>query len=304
MVADVSRESSVALARLFSDGCCTDILRYLHPTTQGFTWSRADGLVSSRIDVVGRPYVWVASVSSCDILPCPFSDHCALALSIDPPNATPPGPGLWKINSALLQDSDYVSTITDFWLDWRTRKGDFPSLAKWWDVGKSKIKGLTISYCVRGSQKQNQTRSLLSRLAGHLKELLDAGMVSCLGPYQAVLGRLAQLDTEAARGAQIRSRIKWVEEERCLPLFSVALRKRGPLIVGSPLYAGLTVVLFLIHLAFPLLFRTFIPHYSPLPRRMPLLGRPSLPIYRHLSPLICRDNAMVFLLLMNATTPC
>ena len=122
----------------------------------------------------------MASASTCDIVPCPFSDHCALVLSIDPPNVTPPGPGLWKINSTVLQDSAYVSAVTDFWLDWRSNKGDFSSLAKWWDVSKSNIKGLTISYCVG--------RSLLSRLAGHLKERLDAGMVSCLGPYQAVLG--------------------------------------------------------------------------------------------------------------------
>ena len=153
VVTDVSREISVALARLFDDSCCLDIWRYLHPTTQGFTWSRADDLVSSRIDLIGCPYAWMASASTCDIVPCPFSDHCALVLSIDPPNVTPPRPGLWKINSAVLQDSAYASTVTDFWLDWRSRKGDFSSLAKWWDVGKSKIKGLTISYCVRRSQR-------------------------------------------------------------------------------------------------------------------------------------------------------
>ena len=226
VVTDVSRESSVALARLFNDSCCLDIWRYLLPTTQGFTWSRADGLVSSRIDLIGCPYAWTASASSCDIVPCPFSDHCALVLSIDPPNASPPGPGLWKINSAVLQDSAYASAVSDFWLDWRSRKGDFSSLAKWWDVGKSKIKGLTISYCVRRSQRRKQTRSLLSRLAGHLKERLDAGMVSCLGPYQAVLGRLAKLDMEAAKGAQVRSRVKWVEEGEVSSAFFCRLEKK------------------------------------------------------------------------------
>ena len=120
VVTDVSRESSVALARLFNDSCCLDIWRYLHPTNQGFTWSRADGLVSSRINLISCPYAWMASASTCDIVPCPFSDHCALVLSIDPPNVTPPGPGLWKINSAVLQDSAYASTVTDFWLDWRS----------------------------------------------------------------------------------------------------------------------------------------------------------------------------------------
>ena len=99
-------------------------------------------------------------------------------------------------------------------------------MAKWWDVGKSKIKGLTISYCVRRSQGRKQTRSLLSRLAGHLKERLDAGMVSCLGPYQAVLSRLAQLDMEAAKSTQVCSRVKWVEEGEVSTAFFYRLEKK------------------------------------------------------------------------------
>ena len=218
---DTSRESSAALARLFREACCLDIWRYLHPSARGFTWSRADGLVSSRIDLFACPYVWVAAASSCDIIPCPFSAHCALALSVDPP-----GPGLWKFNSSVLQDADYCLNIKNFWIEWRLRKHDFSSLAKWWDAGKSKIKGLTISHCVRRSQKSSLSRNLLSRLANHLKERLDSGMTSCLGPYQSVLGRLAQMDLEAARGAQVRSRIKWVEEGEVSSAFFCRLEKK------------------------------------------------------------------------------
>ena len=200
----------MALAHLFRDACCVDIWRYLHPSAQGFTWSRADGLVSSRIDLVACPFNWVASASSCDILPCPFSDDCALAFSLEPRGVVPLGPGLWKLNASVLLDEEYCSTIRDFWVGWRLRKGDFRSLAKWWDPGKAKIKGLTVSHCVCRSQRSPQSRSLLSRLAGHLKERLDSGMTSCLGPYRSTLSKLAQLDLEAAKGAQGRSRVKWV----------------------------------------------------------------------------------------------
>ena len=149
----------MALPRLFRDACCVDIWRYLHPSAQGFT-SRADGLVSSRIDLVACPFVWVTSASSCDILPCPFSDHCASAFSLEPPGVVPPGPGLWKLNASVLLDVEYCSTIRDFWVGWRLRKGDFPSLVKWRDAGKAKIKGLTVSHCVRRSQRSSQSRTL------------------------------------------------------------------------------------------------------------------------------------------------
>lgn len=76
---DSSRESS-SLRHLFDSCCAIDIWRYLNPSSSGFTWTRWKGNVASRIDLLGVPYVWVPSVSSCNIVPCPFSDHCAVQL--------------------------------------------------------------------------------------------------------------------------------------------------------------------------------------------------------------------------------
>ena len=64
---DTVRESSVALSHLFSSCCVLDIWRYLHPSSNSFTWS--------------------SSVAACDILPIPFSDHCPVCLSVSVPDA-------------------------------------------------------------------------------------------------------------------------------------------------------------------------------------------------------------------------
>ena len=56
-------------------------------------WTRWDGSRASRIDLCGIPYVWVSSVLSCDLLPCPFSDHCGLLTVVSVPDVVPPGPG-------------------------------------------------------------------------------------------------------------------------------------------------------------------------------------------------------------------
>ena len=77
----VSRESSAMLSSLFLDCCVVDIWRELHPGVSAFSWCRPDGALASSIDLIGCPYVWVPHVSSADILPCPFSDHCALSFS-------------------------------------------------------------------------------------------------------------------------------------------------------------------------------------------------------------------------------
>lgn len=69
---DDGRESSAALVRLFDACCVLDAWRYLHHSSSWFTWLSGDGSVSSRIDFVGCPFAWVASVSSCDMVSCPF----------------------------------------------------------------------------------------------------------------------------------------------------------------------------------------------------------------------------------------
>lgn len=152
VVEDRPRESTVALGRLFDSCCVLDIWWYLHSSSSAFTWSRWDGSMSSCIDLVGCLYSLVSSVSSCEIFPCPFSDHCAVQFCVSVPDVVPPGPGLWKLNTSILEDDAYVECVSSFWLSWKSRQLDFPSLAKWWEEGKSRIKGLTIRYCVSRSK--------------------------------------------------------------------------------------------------------------------------------------------------------
>ena len=66
---DSSRESSSFLVSLFDACCVIDIWRYLHPWASGFTWTRWNGSLASRIDLIVVPYVWVSSVSSCSFVP-------------------------------------------------------------------------------------------------------------------------------------------------------------------------------------------------------------------------------------------
>ena len=116
---DTSRERILALAQLFAS-----------PASSMFTWSRWDGSLSSRIDLFGCPYSWISHVSDCNILPCLFSDHCAVRLLVNVPQVVPRGPGRCKLNISFLEDAEYVSLISDFLVDWQHHQNRFSSLAK------------------------------------------------------------------------------------------------------------------------------------------------------------------------------
>ena len=208
---DVSRESTLALTRLFDSCCAVDIWCCLHLTATLFTWSQWDGSLSSRINLLGCPYPWIASVQACDILPCPFSDHCAVFFSVVVPQAVTRGPRHWKLNVLYLDDADYVSLISDFLVDWCRHQNRFSSLAKWWEACKEQIKGLFINYRTAKSPASCGQRDLLVCLAEHLKLKLGLGNLSCPCPYNSTLADLAKFDLKAAQGAQVRSHVTWVE---------------------------------------------------------------------------------------------
>ena len=223
---DTWRESSAELATLFESCCCIDAWRYLHPTSASFSWTRPDGSISSRIDLIGCPYIWVTSMSSCDFISCPYSDHCAVLFSVFVPGIVPPVPGLWKLNASFLNEDDYVQLITSFWGVWRTKMLTFSSLAKWWEAGKQEVQRITQDFCVCRVNETRASRDLLCRLADHLKSRFDEGLISAYMPYRSVLNRLAELDLAQARGAQVRSRIRWVEEGKTSSSYFCRLEKK------------------------------------------------------------------------------
>ena len=102
----------------------------------------------------------------------------------------------------------------------------FSSLAKWWEVGKREILQLTKDYCVRRAQETRSSRDLLVRLSDHLKTRCDEGLVSAYEPYCSTLSRLAELDLAAAKGASVRSRIRWVEEGETSSSYFCPLEKK------------------------------------------------------------------------------
>ena len=55
--------------------------------------------------------------------------------------------GLWVMNNSILKDNVYQTMFSEFWENWKFQKGNFINLSMWWDIGKKRIKSLTIDYC-------------------------------------------------------------------------------------------------------------------------------------------------------------
>ena len=147
-------------------------------------------------------------MSSVDILPCPFSDHCALSLAWALPDFVPPGSGLKELNRSPLDKGEYIDLISTSWYYWQSRQSSFSSLTGWCDSSKSHIKHISKGH----SKCKVVERNISSSLAAHLKSYIDSGRVSFLPVFLSTLSRLRALDLEVACGAQVCARSRWVEE--------------------------------------------------------------------------------------------
>ena len=130
----------------------------------------------------------------------------------------------------MLENDEYFELISSFWPSWKFHKSSFVSIMDWWELGKSKIKSLTVTYCKKRVAAQREKRNLLCNLVEHLKRKIDNGSTSCVYAYK---NALVNLDLEAANGARMRSRVQWAEEGETSSKYFSRLEKKIKLSDGS-----------------------------------------------------------------------
>ena len=211
---------------LFREFCVTDVWRHLHPDLRAYTWLKPDGSLSSRIDLIGVPSIWFHLVSSCSIVPCPFSDHDAVFLGCSIPEPIPHGPGRWKLNVSILKDPAFIKAVSDFWPRCRFLKRSFPSLQDLWDRGKEHLKSLAVRHVSNARNERSLSRSILSALARHPNGRVDDGVVSLMPLYKQFLAQLAAFDFAEAAGTWVRSRIKGAEEGETSSRFFLRMEEK------------------------------------------------------------------------------
>ena len=150
---------------------------------------------------------------SCDILSVANSDHRALILEINNAKFVR-GPGFWKFNNSYLKDNTFVEKM-NVRLETLSREMndiDDDTCSKWENY-KTQIKQFCIEY---GKVKSNQNINELLQLQGELQTLeefcsRDPQNGDVLTKREHVKHKLELLSLDKARGAQIRSKINWIE---------------------------------------------------------------------------------------------
>ena len=87
-----------------------DIYTHLNPESQCYTWCRKNPIKQARLDYFIVSQTLLDIVINVDIKTGYRTDHSLITLSICFTNFTR-GPGVWRFNTSLLKDKEYLSLV-------------------------------------------------------------------------------------------------------------------------------------------------------------------------------------------------
>ena len=211
---------------LIDDYDLADTWRERNGQLRDFTWSR--GPIARRLDYILCSNSLLHSISNVkhNIVSC--SDHKAVSAELNV-HKIKRGSSSWHLNESLLKDVNYVSFINNV-IDECISHYQNRSPQMLWELLKADIKSYSIQYSTRKNNifktKSNNTKLELDRISLLLSqepERLD---------LQNLFIKLKQeqevSDLHVAKGAQLRSRVKFIEEgERNTKYFFNLEKSRG-----------------------------------------------------------------------------
>ena len=189
-----------------------DIWRGLHESEKQFTWHRVNPFIARRLDYCLISEQLISKCVDCEHYTVPCSDHKAVVLELNFENFVR-GPGYWKFNNNYLRDKEFIRTMNNM-LDEYISDNDESTHIKKWEFCKVAIRNFCTEHGKSQAIKRRNSESQLEVEIDEIQNLLTNDPLNT--DYQEKLTSLKQKlelqQLDRARGAQVRSRIKWIEE--------------------------------------------------------------------------------------------
>jgi len=198
------------LSKIIQSFKLIDAWRLYNPNKTQFTWRRKNGIEKSRIDIWFFDNSHANLILSADIRPAQISSTDYLAISLKIELAQDRGPGIWKFNNSLLNDTNYINLIQTL-IHEHTQHNNNTNAQLQWEIIKCEIKSKTMSYA---KEKAQTKRNIQTNLETELNTLyaIDRPNEEQKERIEYLESRIKTFYADKARGAQIRARLDYIEE--------------------------------------------------------------------------------------------
>ena len=209
-----------------------DIWRVIHRNNIQFTWRLKNKInEASRIDYFLVCPEIRSHIYSTDIRPALIShtDHQAISLKVKGRSQSK-GKGYFKINNSILDNIEYKNIIKGLIMKYKNKTKLTDNIGHQWDLFKIEVREHTVAYCKRNANKNKSEIHILENKIKKLNENINRNCKDdVIKHFQEELiyneCKLRKIYEIKSKGAQIRSRIKWVEEGEKNTKFFLGLEK-------------------------------------------------------------------------------
>ena len=202
-----------------------DCWRYMNKTKKDFTWSRPTPFTARRLDYIFCGENMISNIIQCKHEMIHTSDHKMVVLTIKT-NDLKKGRSYWKFNNALLKDTCFIekmnSCIEDHLLNYSNKDPN-----EKWEILKNKIKNVSLEYSLIKNRKMKKREREVQLKLNILNDQLiqQPNDTNLIKNYEKLKQEAGLYSLYKAKGAQVRSRIEWVEKGEKATIFFLNLEK-------------------------------------------------------------------------------
>lgn len=191
-----------------------DVWRSLHIEEKDFTFNRPRPFIARRLDYCFASSDILSSIISCEHKNVPNTDHKAVIVELNSSDFSR-GPGYWRFNNSFIKDKNFCkqcNTLIDRVLQ-DEATASFTSTEKW-EWCKMEIREFCIDYGKQKNRERNLDLILTQNNLRTVETLLkkDPTNDELNNVYIKAKQKIELIHLYKARGAQIRSRTKWIED--------------------------------------------------------------------------------------------
>lgn len=187
-----------------------DIWRIKNPQRSRYTWRQANPLIQCRLDFWLLSDTLLDNISNTDIIPAIRSDHSAITLHIeDLKSSTTNRPSLWKLNNSLLQNDEYITSLTNELDNWKRETEDMEDKRVVWEYIKYKIRLFSVQFSKSLRKRQNNRESHLQRRLAYMEQ--NVTNPESFRELEEIKNELKLIDDDRIQGYIVRSRVSWHE---------------------------------------------------------------------------------------------
>ena len=198
---------------LILDSTLNDAWRLFHQEEKVFTWCRKNPFIARRLDYIFVTDLILNNTLSCFITSIANSDHKAVILKYSL-SSVKRGPSYWKFNNNLLNDLQFVRIMNNMLEAFEIENENLNDPQTKWDLCKIKIRELSLSFSKEKRKKEKNSEIILIQELNSIDSRLASNPNNrdLIAQRERIKLHLEVYTSRAAKSAQVRSRVKFIEE--------------------------------------------------------------------------------------------